>query len=175
MGEDESLKVANAREIAKKASEAKEISAFPDVAETPSQPSQVPVPYPNVAESSDVSKGTKAVKTDGKPIMTEKSSFGTSSGDEPSTKNESEIETAGRDDIIEIETDNIIEIETLKKGLRRIGNNLKTFTDKIIEIETLHVKKFGIPLWLWSILIIIFMIALGMLASAPPIPIEPLE
>ena len=108
--------------------------------------------------------------------MTEKSSFGTSSGDEPSTKNEiKEIET---DEIIEIETakkDDIIEIETLKKGLKRIGNNLKTITDKIIEIETLHVKKFGIPLWLWGILIIIFMVALVMLASTPSIPVEPLE
>ncbi|NTX05916.1 DUF4150 domain-containing protein [Myxococcus sp. CA051A] len=56
--------------------------AFPDVCKTPSPAGPVPIPYPNIAMSSDTAKGTKKVSVDGKPVCVEDSNFSTSSGDE---------------------------------------------------------------------------------------------
>jgi hypothetical protein len=56
--------------------------AFPDVCKTPSPAGPVPIPYPNVAMSSDTDKGTKKVSVDGKPVCVEDSNFKSSSGDE---------------------------------------------------------------------------------------------
>jgi hypothetical protein len=57
--------------------------AFPDVCKTPAPPAPpVPIPYPNIARSSDTAKGTKRVKAEGKPICTKDSNFSTSTGDE---------------------------------------------------------------------------------------------
>jgi uncharacterized Zn-binding protein involved in type VI secretion len=57
-------------------------TAFPDVCKTPSPGGPVPIPYPNVAKSSDTSQGSKKVTADGNPIMLQGSSFSTSTGDE---------------------------------------------------------------------------------------------
>jgi hypothetical protein len=54
--------------------------AFPDVCKTPAPP--VPVPYPNVAKSSDTAQGAKTVKTDGNPVCVKSSNFMLSTGDE---------------------------------------------------------------------------------------------
>jgi uncharacterized protein DUF4150 len=59
--------------------------AFPDVCKTPSPGGPIPIPYPNIARSSDTAKGTKKVKADGKPICTKESNFSTSTGDEAGT------------------------------------------------------------------------------------------
>ncbi len=59
--------------------------AFPDVCKTPSPGGPVPIPYPNIARSSDAAKGTKKVKADGKPICVKDSNFSTSTGDEAGT------------------------------------------------------------------------------------------
>jgi len=59
--------------------------AFPDVCKTPSPGGPIPIPYPNVAQSSDTAKGTKKVKVDGKPVCVEDSNFSTSTGDEAGT------------------------------------------------------------------------------------------
>lgn len=57
--------------------------AFPDVCKTPAPPAPfVPIPYPNIAKSSDTSKGTKKVKCDGNPVCVKDSNFSTSTGDE---------------------------------------------------------------------------------------------
>ncbi len=58
--------------------------AFPDVCKTPSPPSgTVPIPYPNIAMSSDLDKGTKKVKVDGgNPAAIQGSEFSSSKGDE---------------------------------------------------------------------------------------------
>jgi len=56
--------------------------AFPDVCKTPSPGGPIPIPYPNVAQSSDTAKGSKKVKVDGNPIMLKDSNFKTSTGDE---------------------------------------------------------------------------------------------
>ncbi|GHG88709.1 DUF4150 domain-containing protein [Comamonas sp. JC664] len=59
--------------------------AFPDVCQTPSPAGPVPIPYPNVAMSSDTAKGTTKVSVDGKPVCVEDSNFSMSTGDEAGT------------------------------------------------------------------------------------------
>jgi len=73
---------ANKRTVVHKSSNGMAI-AFPDVCKTPAPPAPpVPIPYPNVAQSSDTAKGSKKVKADGNPIMLDGSNFSTSTGDE---------------------------------------------------------------------------------------------
>lgn len=60
-------------------------SAFPDVCRTPSPAGPVPVPYPNVARSSDTAQGSRLVRVDGLPIMLAGSTFSASTGDEAGT------------------------------------------------------------------------------------------
>lgn len=55
---------------------------FPDVCKTQCGPPVVPIPYPNIAKSSDTAKGSTSVKIDGNPIMLKDSNFSTSTGDE---------------------------------------------------------------------------------------------
>ncbi|AUX43427.1 hypothetical protein SOCE26_048750 [Sorangium cellulosum] len=58
-------------------------TAFPDVCKTPAPPAPpVPIPYPNIAQSSDTASGSQDVKMDGNPIMLQGSNFSTSTGDE---------------------------------------------------------------------------------------------
>jgi hypothetical protein len=57
-------------------------TAFPDVCKTPSPAGPVPIPYPNIAQSSDTSQGSKKVQVDGESIMLKESCFQTSTGDE---------------------------------------------------------------------------------------------
>jgi uncharacterized Zn-binding protein involved in type VI secretion len=60
--------------------------AFPDVCLTPAPPAPpVPIPYPNVAMSSDTAAGTSTVKVQGKPVCIQSSNFSTSTGDEAGT------------------------------------------------------------------------------------------
>lgn len=56
--------------------------SFPDVCKTPTPGGPVPIPYPNVAQSSDTADGSTTVKVDGNPIMLKGSNFQMSSGDE---------------------------------------------------------------------------------------------
>lgn len=57
--------------------------AFPDVCKTPAPPAPpIPIPYPNIAKSSDSAKTAKKVKADGKPMCVKDSNFSTSVGDE---------------------------------------------------------------------------------------------
>lgn len=55
---------------------------FPDVCKTPSPAGPIPIPYPNVAMSSDTADGSSTVKMDGQPIMLKGSNYAMSSGDE---------------------------------------------------------------------------------------------
>jgi hypothetical protein len=56
---------------------------FPDVCQTPAPPAPpIPIPYPNIAMSSDTSDGSSTVKCDGEKVMVQGSSFSRSSGDE---------------------------------------------------------------------------------------------
>lgn len=56
--------------------------AFPDTCQTPSPAGPVPIPYPNVAMSSDTAQGSTQVTCDGNPICLADSNFAMSSGDE---------------------------------------------------------------------------------------------
>lgn len=56
--------------------------AFPDVCKTPSPGGPIPIPYPNIAKSSDAAQGSTTVKVDGNPICLKDSNFMMSTGDE---------------------------------------------------------------------------------------------
>ncbi|RYZ41742.1 MAG: DUF4150 domain-containing protein [Myxococcaceae bacterium] len=58
--------------------------AFPDVCKTPVPPpvTQAPIPYPNIARSSDTAQGSKKVSVEGNPVCLKDSNFSTSTGDE---------------------------------------------------------------------------------------------
>jgi hypothetical protein len=52
---------------------------FPDVCKTPAPPgAPIPIPYPNLAKSSDASQTATSVKADGQKIMLKKSVYRTS-------------------------------------------------------------------------------------------------
>ncbi len=76
---------ANGRGIAHKGSGGMSI-VFPDVCKTPAPPAPpIPIPYPNIGQSSDTSDGPGAVTTDGKMPMVKGAKYSKSSGDEPGT------------------------------------------------------------------------------------------
>jgi hypothetical protein len=56
--------------------------AFPDVCKTPTPAGPVPIPYPNIAKSSDAAQGAETVKSDGNPTCVKDSNFMMSTGDE---------------------------------------------------------------------------------------------
>ena len=56
---------------------------FPDVCKTPAGPSPIPIPYPNIGQSSDTSQGPPSVKTDGQMPMVKGARYAKSAGDEP--------------------------------------------------------------------------------------------
>ena len=56
--------------------------SFPDVCKTPAPSGTIPIPYPNIAQSSDTASGSTTVKVDGNPIMLKSSNFRMSTGDE---------------------------------------------------------------------------------------------
>jgi hypothetical protein len=94
-GEDEKKKLVNAREITHKSSQEVASAAVPDVCETPSPGGPVPIPYPNIAKSSDTSSGSEKVKADGKEVSTKHASYTKSTGDEPSTTDSLEWRKTG--------------------------------------------------------------------------------
>ena len=57
-------------------------TAFPDVCKTPSPGGPIPIPYPNVAKSSDTASAASTVKCDGNPTCVKDSNFSMSTGDE---------------------------------------------------------------------------------------------
>ena len=57
-------------------------TAFPDTCKTPAPSGTVPIPYPNVAMSSDTADASTSVKADGNGVCVQGSNFSTSSGDE---------------------------------------------------------------------------------------------
>lgn len=74
----------NSRGIAHKGSGGMS-TVFPDVCKTPAAPSPIPIPYPNIGQSSDTSQGPTSVKTDGEMPMVKGAQYSRSSGDEAGT------------------------------------------------------------------------------------------
>src|SRR5262249_33873104 len=60
-------------------------ATVPDVCKTPSPGGPVPIPYPNISQSSTLDKGTSTVKADGMMIAIKGSEFSLSNGDEAGT------------------------------------------------------------------------------------------
>lgn len=56
--------------------------AFPDVCKTPTPAGPIPIPYPNIAQSTDTAQGTKKVMCDGQSTCVKDSNFKMSTGDE---------------------------------------------------------------------------------------------
>ncbi len=75
----------NTRTVVHKGSTGVATAPGTDVCKTPTPGGPVPIPYPNIAMSSDTAKGSKKVKMDGNPIMLKTSNFSTSTGDEAGT------------------------------------------------------------------------------------------
>lgn len=72
---------ANTRGISHKGSGGMSM-VFPDVCKTPVGSAVVPIPYPNIGQATDTSKGPKTVLTDGKMPMVKGAQYSKSSGDE---------------------------------------------------------------------------------------------
>lgn len=75
----------NGRGIAHKGSGGKSL-VFPDVCLTQVGKPIVPIPYANLGQSADTTKGPKSVKTDGEMPMVKEALYSKSTGDEPGTK-----------------------------------------------------------------------------------------
>src|SRR6476620_8050829 len=60
-------------------------ATIPDVCKTPSPAGPVPIPYPNIAQSAMLAKGTTTVKADGMMAAINGSEFSISNGDEAGT------------------------------------------------------------------------------------------
>lgn len=84
--EDVSKKKASATTEKIESKTSSEVEVKPqDVCETPSPAEPIPIPYPNIAKSSDTAKGSKKVKTEGNMASVKDSNFATSTGDEAGT------------------------------------------------------------------------------------------
>lgn len=57
-------------------------SAFPDVCKTPSPAGPIPIPYPNIAKSSDSASTASTVNCDGNATCVKDSNFSVSTGNE---------------------------------------------------------------------------------------------
>jgi len=71
----------NFRGIIHKGSNGQSI-AFPDVCKTPTPGGPVPIPYPNMGQSSDTMSGPTTVKVDGQMPMCKEAKYVKSTGDE---------------------------------------------------------------------------------------------
>jgi len=72
----------NNRSNIHKGSGDKAIASAPDVCKTPVGSAVVPIPYPNISQSSTLKKGSKSVKINGQSAVLKGSTFASSSGDQ---------------------------------------------------------------------------------------------
>lgn len=105
-------------------------AAFPDVCKTPvpSAP-PTPIPYPNVAKSSDAAKAAKSVKADGNPICVKNSNFSTSTGDEAgSVGGVASGKTKGKAEFVNFSFDVKIEGKNVPRAMDLMLHNDKNTT-----------------------------------------------
>ena len=102
-------------------------SAFPDVCKTPSPAGPVPIPYPNIAKSSDTADGSSTVKCDGNPICLKDSNFSTSTGDEAGTAGGGVVsnKTKGKAEFINYSFDVKVEGKNVARALDMMLHNDK--------------------------------------------------
>ena len=97
---------------------------FPDVCKTPTPGGPVPIPYPNIAMSSDTDKAAKKVKCDGKPVSVKDSNFKTSVGDEPGTlKGVASSKTKGKAEYINYSFDTKVEGKNVPRAFEPFSYN----------------------------------------------------
>ena len=101
--------------------------AFPDVCKTPSPGGPIPIPYPNIAMSSDTDKGSKSVKVDGNPVCLNDSCFKTSTGDEAGTAGGgvASSKTKGKAEFVNFSMDVKIEGKNVPRALDPMLHNNK--------------------------------------------------
>ncbi|OJH37738.1 DUF4150 domain-containing protein [Cystobacter ferrugineus] len=101
--------------------------AFPDVCKTPSPGGPVPIPYPNVAKSSDTAKGTKKVTVEGNPLCVKDSNFSTSTGDEAGTAGGGVVssKTKGKAEFVNFSFDVQVEGKNVARALDLMLHNDK--------------------------------------------------
>lgn len=76
---------ANHRSILHKGDGFTQVCPLPDTCKTPTPGGPAPVPYPNAAQDSDLSGGSKRVRIEGNPVALSDSCLSTSTGDEAGT------------------------------------------------------------------------------------------
>lgn len=101
--------------------------AFPDVCKTPTPAGPVPIPYPNVARSSDTADGSQTVKADGNPICLKSSNFSTSTGDEAGTAGGgvASSKTRGKAEFINFSFDVMVEGKNVVRAMDSALHNDK--------------------------------------------------
>lgn len=101
--------------------------AFPDVCKTPSPGGPIPIPYPNIAQSSDTAAGSKTVKVDGNPVCLKDSNFKTSTGDEAGTAGGgmASNKTKGKAEFVNFSMDVKIEGKNVPRALDLMLHNDK--------------------------------------------------
>lgn len=99
---------------------------FPDVCKTPVGSAIVPIPYPNIAKSSDTDKAAKKVKCDGKPVSVKSSNFKTSVGDEPGvSKGIASSKTKGKAEYVNYSFDTKVEGKNVPRAFDLMLHNDK--------------------------------------------------
>ena len=117
------------------------VTAFPDVCKTPAGSAVVPIPYPNIAKSGDLAKGSKTVKINGAPVCLSDSEFSTSTGDEAgSAKGLASGTTKGKAFPLNYSFDVKIEGKSVVRNLDLfIGNNRNTPPAPIMQAQPIPV------------------------------------
>ncbi|MBZ5584438.1 MAG: DUF4150 domain-containing protein [Acidobacteriia bacterium] len=102
-------------------------TAFPDVCLTPSPAGPVPIPYPNIAQSSDTADGSSTVQCDGNPICLKDSNFSTSTGDEAGTAGGGVASglTKGKAEFVNFSFDTMVEGKNVARALDLMLHNNK--------------------------------------------------
>lgn len=132
--------IVNGRTVVHKDSGGKATSV-PDFCKTPTPPGPpVPIPYVNVAQSSDTADGSKKVKMDGNPIMLKTSKFSTSKGDEAGTaKGVASSTTSGIAKFVNYSFDVKVESKSVPRlgdPMTNNGNGANTTTVKELQATT---------------------------------------
>ena len=103
-------------------------TAFPDVCKTPAPPAPpIPIPYPNIAKSSDTADGSSSVMCDGNSICLENSNFSTSTGDEAGTAGGGIVsnKTKGKAEFVNYSFDVLVEGKKVARALDLMLHNEK--------------------------------------------------
>jgi len=129
--------IVNGRTVVHKDSGGKAPSV-PDFCKTPTPPGPpVPIPYVNIAQSTDTADGSKKVKMDGNPIMLKTSKFSTSKGDEAGTaKGVASSTTSGIAKFVNYSFDVKVEgknVPRLGDPMTNNGNGPNSFASKIVQ------------------------------------------